>query len=35
MGDSSKIKIFHAYENDVKWLHEDYNLHGVGNKVQK
>lgn len=27
LGDANKIKIFHAYENDVKWLHEDLNLH--------
>lgn len=26
MKDDRKIKIFHAYENDVKWLHEDYDL---------
>lgn len=28
MGDNSKIKIYHAYENDVKWLHEDFILKG-------
>lgn len=27
MSDWRKIKIFHAYENDVKWIHEDFNLY--------
>lgn len=26
MSDTNKVKIFHAYENDVKWLHEDFDL---------
>lgn len=32
MADPTKIKIFHAYENDVKWLHEDFGLK-VNNNV--
>lgn len=27
MSDEKKIKIYHAYENDVKWIHEDFNLY--------
>jgi ribonuclease D len=31
--DKSKIKLFHAYDHDLKWIHEDFGLDAPLNSV--